>query len=123
MREKFVVRLVDQQYNVLAWAVVHATPKSLSRACCQFWPDEQTKLVITQGGRAVGLAIHWTDYDVAKFAPLPTEVEVAAGMIFDFNWAQPVWVIDGQDIPLHAVTVSRSLEIGPPTGTLNQRTD
>jgi hypothetical protein len=71
----------------------------------------------------VALAIHWTDYDVAKVAPLPAATDVIPGLVFDFNWAQPVWTLEGQDIPLNAVTVARSIEIGPPTGSLTQRTN
>lgn len=119
MREKFVVRVLDEAHQLLAWAEVWAAAKPIGGGrSCQFWPAGPTQFRVTQRGTAALLTIHWCALDIARMTALaPTEVEV--GQVFNFTWIEPVWLAPGmQDVPLPAVTVDQSIELAVPTGAL-----
>lgn len=119
-REKFVVRLLDADAQLLAWAEVYAEPKPQERgASCPFWPSGNTLFAIEQAGVATELTVHWCDLDVARRSPLLEPVAVQPGQVFTFAWMEPVWLVPGtRDVPLPAVTIRQPVSISPPTGSL-----
>lgn len=119
-REKFVVRLLDAQGNLLAWAEVYAEPQPQRLAAsCPFWASAPTLFPIDRSGVATEITVHWCALDVARRNALVDPVPVTAGQVMSFAWLEPVWLVPGtRDVPLPAVTVGRSVVIAPPTGSL-----
>lgn len=121
MTQKFVVRLLDAEDTLLAWAEVYASPKPQGqRRSCPFWADGPTQFLIEQDGVASKVTIHWCDLDLARLGtPIePTPVQV--GQIFNWTWIEPVWLVPAteKDVPLPAVTVRKSVTLNVPPGTL-----
>lgn len=119
-REKFVVRLMDTDAQLLAWVEVYAEPRPQERgASCPYWPVAPTQFVIERDGVASDLTVHWCDLDVARRAQPLEPVAVLAGQVFTFTWMEPVWLVSGmRDVPLPAVTLRQSVQIGVPVGSL-----
>lgn len=118
--EKFVVRLLDADGQLLAWAEVYAAPRPQERgASCPFWPVTPTIFAVESAGVAQELTVHWCDLDIARRTPLPEPTVVAVGQVFTFTWIEPIWLVAGmRDVPLPGVTVRQSMAIAPPTGSL-----
>jgi hypothetical protein len=119
-REKFVVRLLDAQDALLAWAEVSAEPKPQERgASCPLYAATPSQFLIEQDGTATRLSVHWCDLDVARVQHLLEPVTVKQGQVFTLSWLEPVWLVPGmRDVPLPAVTVRQSVTVVPPTGSL-----
>jgi hypothetical protein len=119
-REKFVVRLLDKDAQLLAWAEVYADPKPQERgASCPYWPTTATQFVVERDGVASEIAVHWCDLDVARRSPVMEPVEVKAGQVFSFSWAEPIWLVAGmRDVPLPAVTIHQPIAIEVPKGSV-----
>lgn len=120
MTSKFVVRLLDEADQLLAWAEVWATAApQRDGASCPFWAKEPTQFLIDADGLAAKVAIHWCDLDVARVQNLVEAVPVTTGTVCNFAWIEPVWLVPGmRDVPLPAVTVRATVTLAPPTGTL-----
>lgn len=118
MTAKFVVRLLDVDNRLLAWAEVWASARPQSgRASCAFWPAAPTKFVIEAHGTAAKVSIHWADLDVARENAVIDGPTVEPGQVFDFGWVEPVWLVSGmRDVVLPPVTIRESVAIGVPTG-------
>jgi hypothetical protein len=121
MEQKFVVRLLDAQGELLAWAEVWAEPAPQARgASCPFWPKvRQTVLPVERDGLATEISVHWCELDVARRQQLLEPMPVTAGQAGTFHWLEPVWLVPGmRDVPLPAVTERASVTITVPTGVL-----
>jgi hypothetical protein len=118
--EKFVVRLLDADGRLLAWAELVAVPKPQARgASCPLWATGPTLFAVEHAGMATEVSIHWCDLDVARRASLIEPAAVEVGQVFAFAWIEPVWLVAGmRDVPLPGVTVRRSVTIGIPVGEL-----
>lgn len=118
--EKFVVRLLDAEGQLLAWTTVWAEPKPQARGgSCPFFATEPTTFVAERSGRAVETTIHWCDLDVARRQALAEPVAIEAGQVLRFAWLEPVWLVPGmRDVPLPAVTVREPVSVAVPVGSL-----
>lgn len=122
MRAQFVVRLLGEEDELLAWARVEAEARPQDRAgSCPFWPVTATKFGIERDGMAVKLVVHWADLDVARQTALPG-ARVSVGQVFDFTWIEPVWLVPGtRGVPLPSVTERAPVVVGVPTARLGVR--
>jgi hypothetical protein len=121
MRSKFVLRLLDDADQLLAWTTVYAAPRPQGRPrSCPFYAIEPTKLVIERDGMASKVTIHWCDLDLARIGQPMEPVQVSAGQVCAFVWIEPVWLVPtgGQDVPLPTVTERQSVTVGVPTASL-----
>lgn len=121
MTQKFVVRLLDAENQLLGWAEVSASARPQGqRRSCPFWADRPTQFVIDQDGIAAQITIHWCDLDLARSSPPLEPTAVKAGQVFTLNWIEPVWLVPApeKDVPLPAVTVRQSVTLTPPAGQL-----
>ena len=110
---------------MLAWASVYATscPQRPVAGSCKFIADRPTRFVCQEGGLATSLLIHWADLDVVRTAKLGDQLEVSAGQVAHFVWAEPIWLVHGErDIVLPTVTEPESIWVGVPTGGLGIKT-
>lgn len=125
-REKFVVRLLDKDAQLLSWAEVYAEPRPQERgASCPYFPvpRQPTQLVIERDGVATELTVHWCDLDVARRTNVMEPTAVKAGQVVLFNWIEPVWLVPGmREVPLPPVTVHQPVTIGVPAGSLMAET-
>jgi hypothetical protein len=119
-REKFVVRLLDQDARLLAWAEVYAEPRPQERgASCPYWPVTATQFVVEQDGTASEITVHWCDLDVARRSPVMEPVAVTVGQVLTFSWTEPIWLVAGmRDVPLPAVTIRQPVAIEVPKGSV-----
>ena len=119
-RDKFVVRLLDREAQLLAWAEVYAEPRPQERgASCPYWPMGPTQFVVEQDGVATEITVHWCDLDVARRNTLLEPMAVQAGQVMSFAWMEPIWLVPGmRDVPLPAVTIRQSVNVLVPTGSL-----
>jgi hypothetical protein len=118
MKAEFVVRLLDRDNVLLAWAPVSAAPgPQPGRASCPLWPTPGvTRFVIEHSGVVASMAVHWPDLDVARSRELP-ETPVQEGQQFDFTWFEPVWLVSGMaNVVLPPVTVRAPVVVQPPAG-------
>jgi hypothetical protein len=120
MAQKFVVRVLDADDALLAWAEVHAEPRPQARgASCPFFPITPTQFPIERDGVAAKLTIHWCDLDIARLTSLLEPTPVRTGQVFTFTWIEPVWLVTGmREVPLPAVTLRQSVALAVPTGQL-----
>lgn len=120
MVARFIVRLLDAEHALLAWAEVLAEAKPQERGgSCPFWPTGPTQFVIEQAGTAAKVAIHWADLDVARIQDVLEPTPVSVGQVLTFGWMEPVWLVPGmRDVPLPAVTVRAPITLCVPTGAL-----
>lgn len=118
--KKFVVRVLDADDVLLAWAEIYAEPRPQARgASCPFWPTGPTELVITRAGSASRISVHWCDLDVARVQNLLAPTEVKVGQRFTLTWMEPIWLVSGmRDVPLPGVTVQQSVTLGVPAGDM-----
>lgn len=114
-RDKFVVRLLDDAGNLLAWAEVRAEPRPQARgASCPYWPTGPTSFVIERDGIASTISVHWCDLDVARMQKIIEPTPVQVGQVMAFSWLEPIWLVPGQrDVPLPPVTVRTSVTLSP----------
>jgi hypothetical protein len=121
--EKFVLRLLSAEGDLLAWTTIYAAPKPPEkRASCPFWPVGATPFAIEKDGIAVGMSIHWCDLNIARYKELMENVPVLVGQLFTFLWIEPVWLVAGSyDVPLPATTVSAPVIISVPSGSLTAK--
>ncbi len=121
MIEKFVVRLMDDNDNLLAWTELYCESKPQGgRRSCPFWPKGPTQFPIEQDGVATKIAIHWCELDLAREQALAQPVPVTVGVLADYTWIGPVWLVPAmdKDLVLPPVTVRQSVSLQPPVGSL-----
>jgi len=117
---KFVVRLLDAEDQLLAWATIYPELRPhVGRASCGFVATEPTPLPIDRDGVATRLAVHWCDLDLARITSLVEPMQVTAGQLAHYGWIEPVWLVSGmRDVPLPATTERNGVTVGVPTGTI-----
>lgn len=117
---KFVVRVLNADDELLAWAEMYAEPRPQARgASCPWWPTGPTQFPIEKDGEAAKISVHWCDLDVARVSNLLAPTTVKAGQVFTLNWIEPVWLVPGmRDVPLPTVTVRQSITLTVPAGNL-----
>jgi hypothetical protein len=121
MTQRFVVRLLDSEGVLLGWSEVQAEARPQGRPRpTPFKALAPSMFPIERDGIASQLSIHWADMDVVRLAQL-TPSPVLAGQLMQFNWTEPVWMVEGSkvDVPLPPVTVRAKVVIAPPTGNLS----
>jgi len=121
MIASFIVRLLDADGGLLAWAEVMGKSRPQGRPrSTPFLAQGPTQFVIERDGMALGLSVHWADLDVARYSALMTPCRVQVGQVMRFDWIEPVWMIKGAefDVPLPQVTVRKPVAIGVPVGGL-----
>jgi len=123
-QEKFVVRLLDKEGNLLSWTTVYAAPKPSERgASCPFWPIGPTQFIVERDGVAEEITVHWCDLDIARRKEVGEALPVSVGQVFNFTWLEPVWLVSGmRDVPLPTVTVRAPVAVSVPTGNLASAT-
>lgn len=120
MTDKFVVRLLGDGDELLAWAEVYAESRPQPNASCPFFATHPTRFAIEKNGVAKKLSVHWCDLDIARVQDIAGNTPVQQGQVFDFNWIEPVWLVAGmRNVPLPSVTVGTPVSVSIPVGTLN----
>jgi hypothetical protein len=123
MTTRFIVRLLDADAQLLAWAEVFADATPQERGgSCPFWATTPTSFVVERDGVASLVTIHWADLDVARQQALLEPVAVSVGQVFTFAWMEPVWLVPGmRNVPLPAVTVRKPVTVSVPVGVMAAR--
>ena len=123
MIERFIVRLLDAQNALLAWAELQAVAKPQPRpaASCPLWAIHDTIFAIEAAGTVSQMSVHWVDLDIARVQSVePTAVTV--GQLYTYTWLAPVWIVSGmKDVPLPAVTVRTPQTVTVPTAAMGAR--
>lgn len=118
---KFVVRLLTESDELLAWAEVYAEPRPQAPrgASCPWWSVAPTTFPVERDGLAAKISVHWCDLDVARVQVLMGDTPVQVGQVFTLNWIEPIWLVPGmRNVPLPTVTVRKSVTLQVPTGQL-----
>jgi hypothetical protein len=122
MTQKFVVRLLTSEGDLLSWAEVQAQAKPQGRPrSTPFHAIGPSMFVIEQDGIATQMSVHWCDLDVARVFALPEPVPVSALQVLRYDWfTMPVWMVEGSkvDVPLPAVTVRGPVKVSPPAAAM-----
>ena len=119
MTARFIVRLVDAEGSLLAWAEVMAESKPQGRPkSTPFQATQATPFVIERDGVASELVIHWADLDVVRATSIMNPTAVHVGQLVNFNWIEPVWMVKGSEKPIELVpvTVRGRVHLNPPAG-------
>lgn len=122
MVQRFVIRLMSDQDELLSWAEVMAEARPQGRPrSTPFMALGPTPLVIEKSGLAASIIVHWPDLDLVRRTPLMNPTPVDVGLCFRFDWIEPVWMVKGADadIPLPQVTVRKNVAIAPSAGSLS----
>jgi hypothetical protein len=108
----FVIRLLDADNNLIAWAKQTASPTPQEgRASCPFF-GSVTKFVAERNGVITKMTIEWSDLGIARQRDLDI-LEVKTGQGIDFIWVEPIWLVAGsKDVPLPPVTEQQPVVIG-----------
>jgi len=115
--QKFVIRLLTTEGELLGWTEEHLEPEvSKSEGCVRFKTDKST-FQILKAGTASFLSIHWCDLDVArKLEPTggPMVIpESHVGKLAQMHWMSSIWGVQGNtDVPLPGVIVG-SVTLSP----------
>lgn len=129
--EKFVLRLLSADNELLAWSEVFATPRPQQEVdehgarravSCPYWPvdNQATPLPVTVTGTATKVSIHWCDLDIARVMDLIEPMRVEVGQTAMFAWTMtPVWLVAGmRDVPLPPVVIAAPIHVGVPVGNI-----
>ena len=121
---KFVVRLLTEADEILAWAEVYAEPRPQPRAAaaCPWWPVWPTAFPIERVGLAAKITVHWCDLDLSRVQAIIEPTPVQPGQVFNFSWIEPIWLVAGmKDVPLPTVTVRQSVTLAVPVGGMTAK--
>lgn len=135
MTQKFVIRLLTEDGELLAWCEEHIKPEAnKAEGNCRFKVDSSTFRVL-KGGTATFIAIHWCDLDVSRKMETfggPFEIpESQVGGTARLDWMQAIWGVKGTTyvpksvwivqgdtgVPLPPVVVG-SITLTPPTAAI-----
>jgi hypothetical protein len=121
--QRFIVRLLTAEGDLLSWTEVQAQAKPQGRPrSTPFHAIGPSMFVIERDGLASQISVHWCDLDVARLFALQTPTPVSVGQVLRYDWVtMPVWMVEGSkvDVPLPPVTVRAKVTIAPPTGNLS----
>lgn len=118
LKQKFVIRLMTQDGQMLGHAVEHLVGKEGS------FRAEVSEILITATGIAHHISVHWCDLDVVRTEPLmtgPQEVpEALIGTKAKFYWTfKSVWLVRGEEKGhLPPIVVDQNVVLSPPAGAL-----
>ena len=112
---KFVVRLMDNDNNMLGWGAVMAEAKGDGA----LYPVEPLNGHGEVTGVATSALIHWADVNLRCRAFIG-EVPIKGGAPFALLWTGPILRLDNpaDHDPLPPVTIHNSVEINVPTGNI-----
>jgi hypothetical protein len=122
-REKFVVRLLDPNNEMLGWATVYGEPRpnERRRSCC-FFPGGPTYIKIERGGRAERMSIHWCDLDIGRITNIIDPQDVTAGQSVVYHWIEPLFQVVGSaefaEQELACTVIRDNVTIDIPAGAL-----
>jgi len=118
MKQKFVIRLMTEEGEMLGHAVEHIVGKQGS------FRAERSDILITKAGIGHHITVHWCDLDVVRSEPLatgPMEIpESHVGQHAKFYWTfKSVWLVKGEERGfLPPIEVKENIVLAPPTGNL-----
>jgi hypothetical protein len=120
MTQKFVIRLLTESGELLAWGEEHLKPiPNRDEGNTRFGgKGHRSMLRVLKAGRAEFISIHWCDLDVARKMPItggamevPNE---AVGTDAQFHWMQAIWGVQGNtEVPVPPVTVGAPVVLAP----------
>lgn len=116
MTIRCVVRLLDPDARLLAWAEVEAETRGAGEA----WATTPFSAIAERAGRLTVIDVHWTDLDVHFRCAVPDQ-RLDHGEVIAFTWDRPIFVIQGSRERVPPVTVRRSVTLGVPTGGVGIR--
>ncbi len=122
MIQKFVIRLLTEEGELLAWCEEHLKPEpNRAEGNCRFRVSSSIFRVV-KAGSATFISIHWCDLDVArKMRTFGGAFEIPAshvGGTARMDWMQAVWGIAGNtSVPLPPVTVG-TVSVSPAPAAL-----
>jgi hypothetical protein len=112
----FVLRLIDCNRRVLAWARVRVEP----RGDGALYATTDFLAVGVDTGTAVAVIWHWPDVNIHGTVNLPAAVAVVQGERVDIGYVgQPVLTMASDPRPLPPVTETRAVTTEVPTGVLS----
>jgi hypothetical protein len=111
---KVVIRLLDEEKQLLGWGEVVADAKGDGTLCST---TPRIEIPIERAGMIAFLNSHWVDLNVNLSIPQPKSV-VEVGQIFSLRFIEPIFRIPSSEPSLPAVTIRSSAEVEVPTGHL-----
>lgn len=108
MQTIFIVRLLNDKRQVLAWTRIPAETKG--DGC--LWPMQNFVAEGDVTGTGVAICTHWPDVNVHATVPLQGGVPVEVGKIVTVALNGPLFRIGSDTQELPAVTVRQSVEVG-----------
>lgn len=122
MTQKFVIRLLTEEGELLAWCEEHIKPEpNRVEGNCRFHVASSTFRVV-KGGTATWISIHWCSLDVArKMATFGGPFEIPASQVGGtarLDWMQAIWGVQGNtSVPLPPVAVG-TVVLSPPPASI-----
>ena len=121
MRQKFVLRLLTEEGELLGWCqhLLKAVPNREAGNTRFGPPGTKSKFRILRAGTAHFIAVHWTNVDCARKTPLmggPVEIpeSYVGGDGVSLVWTQSIWGVSGSaKCPLPPVTVGEDITVSP----------
>ncbi len=111
---RLVVRVLDADNRLLAWAPV---PAEMRGDGC-LWVTGVHPAPVEAVGVPAWISVHWPDLNVQVRTRLPSVSSVAPGQTIPLAWPQPVIRFPSDPTPMPGVTVRGPVGIAPPTGNL-----
>ncbi len=119
MQFKFVLRLLDEQDQLLGWREIVGEAKTDHPGAASapiFGVEGRVfPLVACASGEIRSATLHWCDMNTARVIPAnwPAGTTVKAGQVVDFFLVEPLWMIPGEhNVALPPVTVTSNISIG-----------
>lgn len=117
MTTKLVVRVLDAEGALLAWAPVWALAKG--DGC--LWVSETYQAAVETPGTPAFLSVHWADINIEIRQPFAGQ-PLAVGQLINLHWDGPVIIVGPAAGGLPPVTVRGAVQIGVPAGSLGAKT-
>jgi hypothetical protein len=113
MEHMFVVRLLNDQREVLAWTKIPAE----TRGDGGLWAKQEFVAECDRAGVGVAMCFHWPDVHVYQTWPLPDPIPVEIGKVVTVRiMRQPMIHIRSEALPLPGVTVHSNVTVMPGPG-------
>jgi hypothetical protein len=109
MRVRLIVRLLDENGALLAWAALRAIMRG--DGCLR--ATEPCALHPLTTGVARELVLHWPDLNIQKREACELRLVVGTPVVYQWD---VVWTLPTDVGVLPAVTVNESVSVGVPTG-------
>lgn len=113
MTQKFVIRLMTEDGDMLGWCEEHLKPKQGA------FRADVSEILLTKVGFAHHISVHWCDLDVVRTEPLATGLtKISAdkvGTVAKFAWTfKSVWRVEGARMAhLPPIVVTKKIVLSP----------